>query len=96
MVGATKVYPLVKVEAWLSVLVTTTSTAPSGPFGVMQVIEVDETTFTLVQANPHRVTEAPARKPVPLIVIVVPPPMWPVAGEIPVMCGPATKLNPPV
>ena len=52
---------------------TTTSLAPALAAGVVQVINVSETTETLVQALPPTVTVAPAAKLVPVIVIAVPP-----------------------
>ena len=39
-----------------------------------------ETTLTEVQAEPPTVTPAPARKPVPVIVIAVPPLVRPLVG----------------
>ena len=47
--------------------------APIVPAGVVHVIEVDETTTTLVHAAPPTVTVAPDANPVPVIVIAVPP-----------------------
>ena len=47
--------------------------APVVPAGVVHVIEVDETTTTLVHDEPPTVTVAPDAKPVPVIVIDVPP-----------------------
>lgn len=47
--------------------------APAVPAGVVHVIEVDETTTTLVHDEPPIVTVAPDAKPVPEIVIDVPP-----------------------
>ena len=73
----------------MSELVTTTFVAPAVPAGVVQVIDVAETT-TLVQALPPTVTAAPAAKPVPVIVIAVPPAIGPEDGETEVTVGPAT------
>ena len=47
--------------------------APVVPAGVVHVIEVEETTTTLVHAAPPTVTVAPDANPVPVIVIAVPP-----------------------
>ena len=47
--------------------------APVVPAGVVHVIEVEETTTTLVHDEPPIVTVAPDAKPVPEIVIAVPP-----------------------
>jgi hypothetical protein len=65
--------------------VTTTFLAPAVPAGVVQVIEVAETMTMLVQALPSTVTVAPAAKPVPVIVIDVPPAVLPEDGVIEVM-----------
>ena len=70
-----------------SLLVTTTFLAPTVPAGVVQVIDVAETTVTDVQALPPTVTVAPAAKFVPVMVIAVPPAVLPVAGEMPVTVG---------
>jgi hypothetical protein len=51
--------------------------APAVPAGVVQVIDVADTTFTLVQAAPPTVTVAPAKKFEPVIVIEVPPAVVP-------------------
>jgi hypothetical protein len=67
--------------------VTTTFLAPTVPAGVVQVIDVAETTVTDVQALPPTVTVAPAAKFVPVIVIAVPPAVDPVDGEMPVTVG---------
>jgi hypothetical protein len=47
------------------------------PAGVVQVIDVADTTVTLVQAAPPTVTVAPAKKLKPVIVIEVPPAVVP-------------------
>jgi hypothetical protein len=57
----------------VSLFVTTTFFAPVVPAGVVHVIEVDETTTTLVHDEPPIVTVAPDANPVPVIVIAVPP-----------------------
>ncbi|CAB4690059.1 unannotated protein [freshwater metagenome] len=68
---------------------TVRSTTPAVPDGVIQVIEVAETTVTNVQARrdaPNR-TLAPVTNPVPVIVIAVPPASLPDAGVTPVIVG---------
>ena len=79
--------PFVDVAEPVSVLVTTTFLAPALPAGVVQVIDVAETTTTLVQALPPTVTAAPAAKLVPVMVIAVPPAVLPEVGETEVMVG---------
>ncbi len=65
--------PPLSVADCVSVLVTTIFCAPAVPAGVVQVIDVDDTTVTLVHAAPPTVTVAPDKKFVPVIVIDVPP-----------------------
>ena len=65
--------PPLSVADCVSVLVTTIFCAPAEPAGVVQVIDVDDTTVTLVHAAPPTVTVAPDKKFVPVIVINVPP-----------------------
>ena len=79
--------PPVDVVVQGSLLVTTTFLAPTVPAGVVQVIDVAETTVTDVQALPPTVTAAPAAKLVPVMVIAVPPAADPELGEIDVMVG---------
>jgi uncharacterized membrane protein len=67
--------------------VTTTFLAPALPAGVVQVIDVAETTTMLVHALPPTVTVAPAAKFVPVIVIAAPPAVLPEDGEIEVIVG---------
>jgi hypothetical protein len=55
--------------------------------GDTTVIDVADTTVTLVPASAPNATDAPVRKPVPVIVTVVPPDVGPVAGEIDVTVG---------
>lgn len=55
-------------------------TAPAAWAGVVAVIDVLLTSVTPVAALPPRLTLAPARKPVPVIVTVVPPLMLPELG----------------
>ena len=78
---------MVRVPDWLSVFVTTTLTAPAACAGVVAVIEVLLTMVTAVAAVPPRVTVAPTRNAVPLIVTNVPPTTGPEVGEIAVTLG---------
>ena len=71
----------------VSEFVTTTSLAPTVPVGVVQVIEVEESTTKLVQEAPPTVTVAPTANPVPIMVTEVPPEAVPDAGEIEVKVG---------
>ena len=73
--------PFVLVPCWPSVLVTTTFTAPAACAGVVAVMLVALPTFTLVAGEPPRLTVAPAKKPVPVIVTEVPPASGPDPGE---------------
>ena len=68
---------------------TTTFTAPPACAGVVAVIDVLPATFTPVAAVPPRLTVAPARKPVPVMVTEVPPAADPVFGVIDVTVGAA-------
>jgi hypothetical protein len=61
------------------------------PAGVVQVIEVDDTTVTLVHAAPPTVTVAPDKKFVPVIVIAVPPADVPELPETPDTLGAAAS-----
>ena len=61
------------VLVWLSGFVTTTSTAPAEPAGVVAVIDVAELKVTNVAAAPSNVTVAPSTKSVPVSVTLVPP-----------------------
>jgi len=78
---------LAKVPLWLSLLVTITVTAPAAWAGIVAVIEVLLTTVTPVAAVPPKLTVAPERNPVPLIVTGVPPFTVPEAGLIAVTVG---------
>lgn len=89
--AAIYVNPLLSVAACVSVFVTTTSCAPAVPAGVVQVIEVEDTTVTLVHAAPPTVTVAPDRKLVPVIVIDVPPAAVPEVPETPETVGAAAS-----
>ena len=71
---------------------TVTSTVPD-PAGAMAVICVELTTVTLVAlAVPNLTLVAPARL-VPVIVTLVPPPVGPEAGLIPVTAGEPTPYG---
>src|SRR6266550_7068926 len=78
----TYVKPFVDVADVVSVLVTTTFTAPTPWAGVLAVIFVELTTTTLVALLPPNVTVAPAWNPVPLMVIDVPPFGGPLLGTM--------------
>jgi hypothetical protein len=78
---------LAKVPLWLSVFVTTTLTTPAEWAGAVAVIDVPLTTVTPVAAVPPKLTVAPARKPVPVMVTAVPPLAVPVLGAIEVTVG---------
>ena len=64
---------MVNCPVLVSVFVTTTVTAPVACAAVVAVIEVLLTTVTPTAAVPPRLTVAPLRKPVPVIVTAVPP-----------------------
>ena len=68
-------------------MVTTTLTAPAACAAVVAVIEVLFTTVTPVAAVPPRLTAAPLKKPVPVMVIAVPPAVVPEVGVIAVTVG---------
>ena len=53
----------------------------------MAVIDVALTTLTFEAAAPPIVTEAPAEKPVPVIVTKMPPPVLPEFGDTDVTVG---------
>ena len=82
-------YPLARLPL-CPLTVTVTVTAPPLPAGVMAVIVVLLTTFTLVAAALPKVTVAPATKFAPLIVTSVPPAVDPLLGETPVTVGGTT------
>ena len=67
--------------------VTTMLAVPAVPAGVVHVIDVAETTVTLVQADPPTVTAEPLAKFVPVIVIAVPPAVDPDVGLTEVTVG---------
>ena len=58
-------------------VVTKTLAAPAEPAGVVQVMEVSETTTTLVQADPPTVTPVAPVNFVPVMVTAVPPDVGP-------------------
>ena len=60
---------------------------PAACTPVVQVREVEETTLGEVQATPPTVTVAPLTKPVPVIVIALPPNVLPPVGETLVTVG---------
>ena len=72
--------------------VTATAAAPAAPDGVVAVICVLLTTTTFVAAAPPIVTDAPAAKLEPVIVMGVPPAVVPVFGDtlVTVGAGPVT------
>ena len=74
--------------------VTTMLAVPAEPAGVVHVIEVAETTVTLVHAEPPTVTVEALPKFVPVIVIAVPPAVEPDVGDTAVTVGAGvTKVN---
>ena len=90
--------PLVRVPLCASEFVTITLTAPAACAGVLAVMVVLLTTVTFVAAVPPRVTVAPFRKPVPVMVTAVPPVVSPELGEIDETLGAGfgtVKVNPP-
>ena len=78
---------MLNVPLWLSELVTTTFTAPVACVGVFAVIEVLLTTVTFVAAAPPKLTLAPDRKFVPVIVTPLAPPEEPEFGDTEVTAG---------
>ena len=68
-------------------MVTITLTAPAECAVVVAVIVVLLTTVTPVAAVPPRLTVAPARNPVPVMLTAVPPVVVPEVGEIDVTVG---------
>ena len=80
---------MAKAPLWPSGLVATTVTTPPSAVwtGVVAVIEVLFTTVPPVTAVPPKLTVAPAKKFVPVIVTPVPPPAGPVLGVTDVTVG---------
>ena len=74
-------------------VVTATSFAPAAPAGVTAVMEVELTTTTLVAATPPTFTVAPARKLVPVRVMVLPAASGPALGVTDVSVGAAAYVN---
>ena len=68
-------------------VVTKTLAVPTLPAGVIAVMVVELTTVTLVAATPRIVTALAPVKSVPIMVMVVPPAVEPVLGEILVTVG---------
>ena len=78
-------------------VVTRMLAVPAAPAGVVQVMEVAETTTTLVHAAPPTVTPVAPVKLVPVIVILVPPAVEPVFGLTAVTVGGSVEiLSPPL
>ena len=91
--AATKLNTEAPLPDWVSVFVTVTSTEPTFPDGVMQVIDVGDATVTDVQGDPPIVTVAPGANPVPVMVTVSPPSGEPEAGETEVTAGAVMVSN---
>jgi hypothetical protein len=87
------VNPCCNVPLCVSLLVTTTSTAPAEFAAVVAVIEVLLTTVTPVAAVPPSFTVAPDWNPVPVMVTVVPPLVVPEFGEIELTVGAGAELE---
>ena len=68
-------------------LVTATFTAPAACAGAVAVMVVLFVTPTPVAGVPPKLTVAPARKPVPVMVTGVPPAVVPDTGEIELTVG---------
>ena len=73
-------------------MVTTTLLVPAVPAGVVAVIEV-ELTKELAAVVPPIVTDAPLTKPVPVMVILVPPANGPLEGVTEITVGAAVYVN---
>ena len=70
-------------------VVTRTLAVPAVPAGVTAVIELDDTTATLVAGAPPMVTPVAPVKPVPVRVTAVPPAVEPLEGVTAVTVGAA-------
>ena len=68
-------------------VVTRTLALPRLPAGVVQLIWVSLMMTTLLQALPPMVTLLVVARPVPLMVMIVPPAMGPAVGDAPVVAG---------
>ena len=88
--GATAVNDCGSVELCPSGLITTTSSVPAGIEGVTALSTEPPTTFTVGEATPPNVTDAPGWKLLPMTVTVVPPAVGPVDGESREVVGAAT------
>ena len=77
------------VDDCVSGFVMVTTAEPGVPAGVVAVIEVALATTTPVAGTPPRLTVAPDTKPVPVIVIDVPPTDGPSAGDTATTVGAA-------
>src|ERR1043166_9594008 len=84
--GSVYVNACASVADWPSVLVTTTSTLPAACAGDVAVIE-GAVPATTVAETPPNFPVGLLRKPVPLIVTTVPPPMPPLVGRMLVTVG---------
>jgi len=73
-------------------VVTAMLLAPAVPAGVTAVIDVDDTTTTLVAATPPTVTLVAPVKLVPVMVMAVPPRVEPEVGLIPEIVGGGVML----
>ena len=74
-------------------VVTKTLAVPANPAGVVAVIVVELATVKLVAAVPPMVTAVAPVKPVPVMVMLVPPATEPLVGEILVTVGAATAAS---
>ena len=72
-------------------VVTITLAVPAVPAGVVAVMLVEVTTTTFVAATPPMVTAVAPVKSIPVMVMVVPPAVEPLGGEILVPLGAAFK-----
>jgi len=68
-------------------VVTKTLAAPAMLAGVVAVMVFELTTITLVAAVPPMVTDAGLVKPAPVMVIIVPPAVGPLAGRTLITVG---------
>ena len=71
-------------------VVTKTLAVPAVPAGVVTVMEVALFTTRLVAAVPPMVTPVAPVKPVPVMVMLVPPAVEPLVGEILITVGATT------
>src|SRR5258705_2352745 len=84
--GNTYVNACASVADWLAVFCTITSTLAATCAGAVAVIEVDAGE-TFVAETPPNFTVALLRKPVPLMVTIVPPEVGPLTGRMLVTVG---------